>query len=110
MSPTAEPPMATITAGITHAASLVPSVCRIQPNSEMIEPRMTITLFGFPFAALLDTGAAISLIGDAAYELCKNQKITFRSADTRLQLASNLTISAGGAVRLKISFNENTQR
>uniref|UniRef100_A0A6B0UX33 Putative transposon ty3-i gag-pol polyprotein n=1 Tax=Ixodes ricinus TaxID=34613 RepID=A0A6B0UX33_IXORI len=76
----------------------------------MIEPRMTITLLGFPFAALLDTGAAISLIGDAAYELCKNQKITFRSADTPLQLASGSTISADGAVRLKISFNEKKQR
>lgn len=40
----------------------------------------------------------------------KIKKITFRSADTRLQLASGSTISADGAVRLKISFNEKKRR
>lgn len=71
---------------------------------------MTITLLGFSFAALLDTGAAISLIGDDAHELCKSKKITLRPSDTLLQLASGFAKPAGGAVRLKISFHGKTRR
>lgn len=71
---------------------------------------MTISLLGIPFAALLDTGAGVSLIGDVIFELCKVRKVTLRSSNTLLQLASGTSIKSAGAVRLRISFNGKTRR
>lgn len=71
---------------------------------------MTVSLLGVPFAALLDTGAGVSLIGDVVFELCKSRKVKLRCSSTLLQLASGAPTKAAGAVRLRISFDGKTRR
>lgn len=99
------PPPATASLNKRESPALLPSVCRVRPRNQSIEPGMTVYVLGVPFVGLLNTGAGVPLIGEVESELCRTRKVKLRSANTLLQLASGSALNAAGTVRLTFFFN-----
>ncbi|MDD9361528.1 MAG: retropepsin-like aspartic protease, partial [Anaplasma sp.] len=64
---------------------------------------------GKEFAALLDSGASASLVGDEVLEHLRRNSVRVRKGETAFQLACGSTTSSG-AVRLVVRWNQRARR
>lgn len=87
------------------AVAVIPSVQRSPQNTGTVQSLIDMEILGLKVAALLDTGAGASLIGDAIFEQCLKRRICMRQTSVKLQMASGLPTPAKGALRLCVTFN-----
>ncbi|XP_064467809.1 uncharacterized protein LOC135378652 [Ornithodoros turicata] len=87
------------------AVALVPLACRLQDDICNIGPFIVVRVLGKDVAGLVDTGATVSLIGDTIHGWCPERNISVRTTRTRLRLASDAVVPAGGAVRLTLAVD-----
>ncbi|XP_064460245.1 uncharacterized protein LOC135370435 [Ornithodoros turicata] len=88
-----------------NVLALVPLACRAQDDICSIGPFIVARVLSKDVAALVDTGAAVSLIGDTIHDWCRERNISVRTTRTCLRPASDAVVPAGGAVRLTLTVD-----